>query len=352
MNLLISEENEVKDWLLQKKEASFRARQILDWLYQKSSVSFQEMSNLSKGLREKLEESFSISTIELYKLSRSKDNETEKFLFKLQDEKLIEAVLIYSGKRRTLCISSQVGCPARCSFCASGKNGLIRNLSTEEILSQALLVNAELAKKEEKISHIVFMGMGEPLENTEALIKAIKKLNDPKAFNISARRITVSTVGVVEGIERLEEENLRVNLVLSLHAPNQHLRKKIIPYARKYHLDTVLAAMDRYSRKTKRDITFEYILLKGINDGEEEARELIHIARKRQCCINLIPYNPVEGIRLARPENKQIKAFQELLQENGINCTCRYTKGDDINAACGQLAQLELETLKQKSPAL
>ena len=185
------------------------------------------------------------------------------------------------------------------------------------------------------------MGMGEPMENYEAVVKSIALFNAPEAFNISQRRITVSTVGVVEGIHRLAQEELKVNLVLSLHAPNQHIRKKIIPYARKYELEEILLAMDAYAEATKRDITYEYTLLKGINDGEEHAEELAALLRGKQCTVNLIPYNPVEGLRLDRPERGVIEAFRAILEEAKINTTWRYTKGKDIAAACGQLALQE-----------
>jgi 23S rRNA (adenine2503-C2)-methyltransferase len=212
-----------------------------------------------------------------------------------------------------------------------------------EIVEQVLHIDRDLKKIGERVCHIVFMGMGEPMENYEAVVKAIALFNDPAAFQISQRRITVSTVGVVEGIQRLAKEDVQVNLVLSLHAPNQHLRKKIIPYARKYPLEEILIAMDEYGRETKRDVTYEYTLLAGINDRAEHAEELAVLLRGKQCTVNLIPYNPVAGLHLKRPEAESIVAFREILMDAGINTTWRYTKGKDIAAACGQLAL-------QKSP--
>lgn len=331
---------ELRSWLDQNGEKAFRAVQIYDWLYVKGASSFDAMTNLGKEIREKLAKEISFPVIKLVKTQQSEDGETIKFLWELPDHKLVESVLILSGDRRTVCISCQVGCPARCAFCASGKAGLMRNLSPAEIVEQVLHINRFLQEKGERVSHLVFMGMGEPLENYEPVVKAISIFHDPEGLNISQRRITVSTVGVVEGIHRLAKEELKVNLVLSLHAPNQNIRKKIIPYARKYPLEEVLMAMDEYSRQTKRDITYEYTLLAGINDHPKNAEELAKLLQGKQCTVNLIPYNPVQGLKLSRPEKTTIEDFRAILEDRGINVTWRYTKGKDIAAACGQLAQL------------
>jgi 23S rRNA (adenine2503-C2)-methyltransferase len=328
-------------WLKDQGEKQFHAGQILDWIYTKGVLSWQEMSNLSKELREKLAAHIRLPVLEKVRVTESNDLETFKFLWSLRDGQLVESVLICSGSRRTVCVSSQVGCPARCSFCASGQQGFFRNLRPSEIVEQVLQINQWLAPRGEKVSHVVFMGMGEPLKNYESVVKSIALLSHPNLLNISQRRITVSTVGIVEGIRRLSSEGLRVNLVLSLHAPNQHIRKKIIPYARKYPLEEILEAMDEYFQKTKRDITYEYTLLAGINDHPDHALELAHLLKGRQCTVNLIPYNPVPGIKLKRPEKKVIKQFRSVLFGSHITNTCRYTKGDDIAAACGQLAMQE-----------
>jgi 23S rRNA (adenine2503-C2)-methyltransferase len=214
----------------------------------------------------------------------------------------------------------------------------MRNLAPAEIVEQVLHIDRFLQRRGERVSHIVFMGMGEPMENYGAVLRAIEILNAPYAFGISQRRITISTVGVVEGILRLAREELKVNLVLSLHAPNNHLRKKIIPYARRYSLEEILGAMDQYAAVTKRDITYEYTLLAGINDAPEHARELATLLQGKQCTVNLIPYNPVEGLRLRRPERETIEVFRQILEDAAIPTTWRYTKGKDIAAACGQLA--------------
>lgn len=329
---------ELKTWMRQNGEEQYRAKQIFDWIYVKGVSSFEAMTSLSALLRQKLILAFPFPLLKEARILRSSDKETEKFLWELPDGKKVESVLILSEERRTVCVSCQVGCPARCAFCASGKLGLVRNLSPAEIVEQVLHIHRYLKEKGERVSHIVFMGMGEPMENYDAVIAAIRIFCSSDAFNISQRRITVSTVGVVEGILRLAQEELKVNLVLSLHAPNQHLRKKIIPYARRFILEEILTAMDRFANLTKRDITYEYTLLAGINDGLEQAEELAALVKGKQCTVNLIPYNPVEGLRLARPEKDRIVAFKALLEDKGINTTWRYTKGKDIAAACGQLA--------------
>ncbi len=325
-------------WMERNGEKAFRAGQVYDWIYTHGAQSFEQMTNLAKPLREKLAASFVFPALKLVRTLESEDGETIKFLWELADGKRVESVLIMSATRRTVCVSCQVGCPARCAFCASGKEGLLRNLSTGEIVEQVLHIDRYLKTKGERVCHIVFMGMGEPMENYDSVVEAISIFNHPKAFLISQRRITVSTVGVVEGIDKLAKEDLSVNLVLSLHAPNQHLRKKIIPYARKYPLEEILVAMERYAKETKRDITYEYTLLADLNDGREQAEELVSLLRGKQCTVNLIPYNPVDGLRLRRPAKEAIEEFREILVDAGINTTWRYTKGKDIAAACGQLA--------------
>ncbi len=328
-------------WLKEQGEKEFHARQIVEWIYQKGILSWEAMSNLSKVLREKLAAHIRLSALELVSVTESKDQETFKFLWRLKEGACIESVLICSGERRTVCVSSQVGCPAGCAFCASGQQGFLRNLRPSEIIEQVLRTNQWLAAKGERVSHVVYMGMGEPLKNYDSVIRSISLLSHPDFLNISQRRITVSTVGIVENIRRLSLEGLRVNLVLSLHAPNQHIRKKLIPYARKYPLEEILAAMEEYGQKTKRDITYEYTLLAGINDHPDHALELAHLLKGKQCTVNLIPYNPVPGLKLRRPDKKAIKEFRTVLFGSHINNTCRYTKGEDIAAACGQLAMQE-----------
>lgn len=333
--------DELRKWMEANGEKPFRANQIFEWVYRKGAISFDAMTNVGKELKLKLSSKLQFPSLTLLRTLHSDDGETIKFLWGLPDGKRVESVLILSQERRTVCVSIQVGCPARCAFCASGKEGLKRNLSAAEVIEQVLQIDRFLKEKQERVSHIVFMGMGEPMENYDTLVRTIELLTDPEALGISQRRITVSTVGVVEGIRKLSQESFKVNLVLSLHAPNQHLRKKIIPYARKYPLEEILMAMDEYANKTKRDVTYEYTLMAGLNDKEEHAEELALLLRGKQCTVNLIPYNPVPGLFLQRPEKDAIETFRAILEEHRINTTWRYTKGKDIAAACGQLALQE-----------
>jgi 23S rRNA (adenine2503-C2)-methyltransferase len=315
----------------------FRAVQLFEWIHGKQVDRVGEMTNLPKSFRDEVaREKF--PTIAYAKEQVSEDGQTIKYLFELEDGKKVESVLILAPERRTICISCQVGCPARCAFCASGKKGLLRNLTPAEIVEQVLWIQK---RRGEKITNLVFMGMGEPMANYEAVVKAIRLFKDPKGLALSGRRITISTVGYVEGIDRLAEEDLGVNLVLSLHAPNQNLRKKIIPTARDYPLEEILLAMDRFAAATKRDITYEYTLLDEINDQPEHADALASLLFGKQCTVNLIPYNPVDGLHLRRPSGEKIEAFRYILESKGIRTTWRYTKGKDIQAACGQLALVD-----------
>ena len=329
---------DLQGWLEKEGYKSYAAGQILDWIYRKKEFDFFRMTNLSLELRKKLSKTFELDFISLLHIEESKTSEVTKFLWKLKDEALVESVLIRSSDRRTVCVSSQVGCNARCAFCASGKEGFFRNLTSSEILMQIVLIDRHLNRIGESVSHVVFMGMGEPLENYDAVLSAVRKITHPQMLQISQRRITISTVGVVDRILRLAHEDLKINLVLSLHAPNQHIRKKIIPYARKYELQEVLNAMDHYALKTKRDVTYEYILIDEINSEAIHAKELASLLKGKQCTVNLIPYNPVEGVKLSRPAKEKIEVFKTVLESEKIPVTWRYTKGKDIAAACGQLA--------------
>jgi len=340
---------DLKTLILENGGKEFQARQLIDWVYHKQILDWNEMTNLSKELRLNLSKMLKLKVLELVRIQDSEDMETYKFLWKMRDGSLVESVLICSGTRRTVCVSSQVGCPAKCAFCASGKNGFFRNLRPAEIVEQIVQINAWLKPKGEFVSHVVYMGMGEPLKNYDPVVQSIRIISDPEMLNLSQRRITVSTVGIVEGIKRLSQEGLKVNLVLSLHAPNQRIRIKIIPYARKYPLDEIIKAMDEYAHKTKRDITYEYILIAGINDHPDHAHELAHLLHGKQCTVNLIPYNPVQGLHLKRPDRKAVKHFRSVLFGSNVVNTCRYTKGEDIAAACGQLALQQAEDVKPET---
>lgn len=340
---------ELESWLAERNHAAYRKTQIFDWVYRQGVLQWEKMTNLGQGLKKQLSLQFTLSALELVRKTESQDGETTKFLWRLSDGALVESVLIRSDKRRTVCVSSQVGCPARCAFCASGQKGFIRHLSASEIVAQVMMIHYELTKVKEAVTHVVYMGMGEPLENYGAVIQSIKQLCSDELFGLSQRRVTVSTVGIVDGIRKMVEEDLKVSLVLSLHAPNQHVRKKIIPYARKYSLDDILCAIEMYAEKTKRNTTYEYILIKDINDQDHHAEELSKLLQNKPCTVNLIPYNPVPGVRLKRPATKTIHRFMHLLQKGNITVTCRFTKGDDIAAACGQLALQEESELNQKA---
>jgi len=345
MQLFGLTEADLQAWLASQGEKPFRAVQILQWIYERGASSWEAMTNLSKDLRLKLSCSIAFSALNLIKTQDSEDEETTKYLWELGDGQLVETVLIRAPDRRTVCVSSQVGCPARCAFCASGKKGLMRNLSAAEIVEQVVRIDRMLKEKSEKVTNVVFMGMGEPFENYENVLSAIRLLIDPAGMNLSQRRLTVSTVGIVEQILRFASEGLKVNLVLSLHAPNQRIRQKIIPYARKYALEDLLIAMRHFATVTKRDITYEYTLLAGINDAKEHAQELAALLKGHPCTVNLIPYNPVDGLRLQRPRKEAIEEFKEILEGAKIPTTWRYTKGKDIAAACGQLALQEKTVL-------
>lgn len=334
----------LRDWFVEKEKKAYVANQVMEWVYLKKVTDFSLMTNLSLEMRKLLAEEFDVGLLKLARVQESSDKETVKFLWELSDGKLVESVLIKSFDRRTVCVSSQVGCPARCAFCASGKQGLVRNLDVSEIVSQVYQIDRWLADVGETVSHVVYMGMGEPFRNYDNVLASVRRLTDPECLGISQRRITVSTVGVVEGIQRMTGEGMKVNLVLSLHAPNQKLRQKIIPYAREYPLETILGAMWHYAEVTGRDVTFEYTLLAGINDGIEQAKELVTLLKGKNCTVNLIPYNPVEGLKLQRPQASSIREFRDILDKAKIVNTCRYTKGDDIAAACGQLAMQESST--------
>lgn len=334
---------EIGQLIAEHDKNTFRAKQIVQWMYEKGETDFSKMTNLSQSMRTFLNEKSVVAGIQFVRIQESADDETYKFLWRLDDNRLVESVLILSEGRRTVCVSSQVGCPVRCAFCASGKQGFFRNLTVDEIVAQVYLIDKWLKQREERVSHIVYMGMGEPFCNYDAVVQSIRILSHPDLMNISQRRITVSTVGVVDGIRRFTQEGLKVHLVLSLHAPNQHIRKKIIPYAREYALEDILDAMGEFFEVTGRDITFEYILIAGINDAPEHAEELALLLKKLKghFAVNLIPYNPVPGLRLKRPEAQAVKDFRAVLDKYRLVNTCRYTKGDDIAAACGQLALQE-----------
>jgi len=322
------------------REPAYRADQVLQWIYEKQAGSFEEMTNLSAALREKLMDSFELDAVHALKTRNATDT-TEKFLFQLHDHSLIETVLIpatpgltSSSDRHTVCVSTQVGCAFGCTFCASGLEGVKRNLNAAEIVDQVLHVQKLSG---EKVNNIVVMGMGEPLANYDNLMRALRILNAPWGLGIGARKITVSTVGLVPRIKQLAEEPMQLRLAVSLHGATDDVRERIMPVNKKYPLKELLAACDYYVNTKKRMMTFEYILIAGINDSLEQAQKLGMIAKRLRAKVNLIPYNPVEGMLWRRPERDRCKMFQHILKQHGIASTLRMEKGTDINAACGQL---------------
>ena len=315
-------------------EKPFRARQVLRWIHQQGEGDFARMSDLARGLREKLAAMACIEAPSIVGDTAAADG-TRKWLIKVDGANAVEAVFIPEANRGTLCVSSQAGCVLDCAFCSTGKQGFNRNLSTAEIVGQLWLANQSV---ESRISNVVMMGMGEPLLNLDNLLPALRLMLDDNAYGLSRRRVTVSTAGVIPGMDRLRDE-CPVALAVSLHAPNDELRDRLVPVNRKYPLRELLAACSRYLEKAPRDfVTFEYVMLDGVNDGPAEARELAAIARRVRCKYNLIPFNPFPRSEFRRSEPQRIRRFAEVLQRAGVTVTTRKTRGDDIAAACGQLA--------------
>ena len=325
---------ELKQILTDWKEPQYHAAQIFSWIYQKGIYDFAGMTNLSVSFREKLKESFSITSLKLIKAQQSKD-ETRKLLLELSDSNLIEAVIIPAEGRVTGCLSSQVGCKYACSFCASGLLGFKRNLTTAEIMEEVLCLKNNAPKH--KITHLVFMGTGEPLDNYEHVLKAIKIINSKEGLNIGARRITISTSGLVPGIRHLAEEGLQIELSISLHAADDKTRSGLMPINKKYPLFELLAVCKDYIKKTDRQITFEYILFKGINSDLQNAQNLSRILKGMNCKVNLIPANLVKECGLEPPGKLETLFFKDYLSKHAINVTLRKARGQDIAASCGQL---------------
>ena len=318
----------------------FNVKQIYSWLHQKNVSSFDEMSNISKPHRALLNEEFYIPEMKILEHQVSKIDRTEKFLFELKDGKMIETVLMRHGDRNTVCVSSQVGCAVKCSFCATGINGFKRNLSFDEILSQIYYIQRALSKEGETVRNVVFMGMGEPLLNLDNVMDTIKILISEEGLNLSKRRITISTSGIIPQIQRLIDEDLTVELALSLHASSDEIRKEIIPINDKYPIKDLMEVLKKYQAKSNRKITFEYILIDHLNDSKEDGDKLKDLVEGFEYVINIIPYNPVEGLPHSRPSRNRIFNFFNYLKNDlRLNATLRGEKGTDIDGACGQLRQ-------------
>ena len=334
-HLLDLSQEDLKQWLIDHGQPGFRAKQIIHWVFQRRVSDFQEMSDLPKALRTQLAESFRVYVTTPSKIVQSTDG-TDKVLVGLPDGGEVECVLLRDGARRSICVSSQVGCAMGCVFCASGLDGVDRNLTTGEILEQMLLLQGRLEDKE-RLSHIVMMGMGEPLANLDRVLGALNVARSSDGLGISPRRITISTVGLPPAIDRLANNGTPYNLAVSLHAPNDQLRNELVPVNQKIGIDRVLDAADRYFDKSGRRLTFEYVLLGGVNDSIDHGRQLAKLLRHRTVLLNVIPYNPVEGLPYVTPSKASIAEFRQVLETGGVNVKFRQRKGDDINAACGQL---------------
>lgn len=316
----------------------FRANQIRKWLYTSRCKSFDEMSDLPKDLRAKLTAEFQLWTMQLVKSHVANDG-TEKLVLETHDRERIECVLLRDGPRRTICISSQVGCAMGCVFCASGLDGVIRNLTTGEILEQMLHLQ-RLLPADDRLSHIVVMGMGEPLANLANLLPALHIAASDEGLGMSHRRITISTVGLPPALRKLAESDASFQLAVSLHAPNDKLRNELVPVNKNTGLDAILDAADLYFEKSGRRMTFEYVLLGKLNDKPEHATELAQLLRGRLALLNVIPYNRVAGLPYEEPTARSKDRFMEILRDAGINVQIRERKGDEINAACGQLRRV------------
>ncbi len=328
---------ELIDRITEAGEPAYRAKQIWQMIYKQLIASPKDFSNLSKDLRQKLDDSYCFEPLRVVKDLKSSDEQTNKLLFELQDGKMIESVLMRYTERNTICISTQVGCPMNCAFCATGQMGFIRNLSAGEIVAQVLFF-ARMRKDEgQKLTNIVVMGMGEPFHNYDAVMKAIDIINDPDGMQFGERRITISTVGIIPRIEQFTSAHRQINLAVSLHAPSNTVRDKIIPANRKYPLDDLLDACKNYTDKTGRRITFEYALIHGLNDNYENAMALSRRLKGMLCHVNLIPLNSTKKFDGSGSNHDRVSSFKSVLDKNGIPCSVRLKRGIDIGAGCGQL---------------
>ncbi|MEK9132866.1 MAG: 23S rRNA (adenine(2503)-C(2))-methyltransferase RlmN [Patescibacteria group bacterium] len=326
----------LREFLSKKSIPAYRSKQIMHAVYKEAKDDFQKIVILPKNVRDLLIANLKVFCFEVEREVESKSGDTTKTLFKLKDGSLIEGVLMhFKDGRNSVCVSSQVGCPLKCAFCATGARGFTRNLTAEEIADQVLYFNHKLKKR---VTHVVFMGMGEPLLNYENVMEAISVLNDEDLFGIAARHITVSTAGIIPGIEKLMQAKIQINLALSLHAPNQTLREKLMPIANSYKLPDLMKAVLSYLNATRRRISYEYVMLKGINDSASHAEELSKLLRGQLCHVNLIPYNETY-LGFSNAGRPQIETFRKILEKHKVPVTIRVSLGQDISAACGQLGR-------------
>jgi 23S rRNA (adenine2503-C2)-methyltransferase len=335
-------ENQIIEFFEQKGFDSYRGRQVYEWIWKKSTYSFDEMTNLSKDLRLMLDSNFVINHIEVDKIQKSSDG-TIKNAVKLFDDYTVESVLIPNDDRTTACVSSQVGCSLDCKFCATSKLKRMRNLNPDEIYDQVVTINNQSLKYfKRSLSNIVFMGMGEPLMNYNNLIESIKKISSDKGLNMSQKRIVVSTSGIPKMIKKLADENLKVNLALSLHSAIEDTRNRIMPFSTKFSLEDIKESLLYWYSKTKRRITFEYIVWKGINDSVDDINALVNYCKSIPSKVNLIEYNSIGDENFTSASQSMIDLYKDLLEKNKITVTVRRSRGKDIDAACGQLANKEV----------
>jgi 23S rRNA (adenine2503-C2)-methyltransferase len=339
-NLLDLDVQQLTDWFAEQGEKPFRAKQVLRWIYKAGESDFDAMSDLAIALREKLKQTACIRVPSVVREETASDG-TRKWLLDVGTGNAVETVFIPEEDRGTLCVSTQAGCALDCAFCSTGKQGFNRNLSTAEIIGQVWWANHQLGKNEEgnwPITNVVLMGMGEPLLNFDSTVHALRLMLDDHAYGLSRRRVTVSTSGVVPAMDRLRDE-CPVALAISLHAPNDELRNVLVPINQKYPLQELMAACRRYLEKAPRDfVTFEYVMLAGVNDRPQDARQLIELVRDVPCKFNLIPFNPFPQAPYQRSDMETVKRFRDILMQADIVTTIRKVRGDDIAAACGQLA--------------
>ena len=321
-------------------EKPFRAKQIYQWIHEKGVASYDEMTNISKQLKEQLKENYPLTVLKQEMVQISKIDGTRKYLFALSDGNIIESVLMRYKHGNSVCISSQVGCRMGCRFCASTLDGKVRNLLASEMLDQIYRIGADIG---ERISNVVVMGTGEPLDNYDNLLKFIELLTDENGLNISQRNLTVSTCGIVPKMIELANQKLQITLALSLHASSQEKRLTLMPIANKYDISEVLEACRYYFEQTKRRVTFEYSLVNGVNDTKEDANELTALVKGMNCHINLIPVNPIKERNYVQPSGERVRDFKNKLEKNGINVTIRREMGRDSDGACGQLRKRYIE---------
>lgn len=332
MNIYDYTIKQLEDYFISKGEKKFKAVQVFEWLYQKRVKSFDEMTNIKKEVISYLKEDFKINSLEI--LTKQEDVDVIKYLFKLEDDNKIEAVLMKHDYGNSLCVSSQVGCNMGCKFCESGRLKKVRNLNTSEMVLQLLKIEEDLNIR---ISHLVLMGIGEPFDNYENVIKFIDIINTPKGIALGSRHITVSTCGIIPKIKEFIKDGKQVNLAISLHASNDKLRNQLMPISKVYKLDDLMKTIKEYIKQTNRRVTFEYILLKGVNDKYENAVELAKLLKGMNCYVNLIPYNETSHIEFKKSDQNTILKFYDTLKKNNIGVTIRREFGKKVSAACGQL---------------